>query len=188
MKVTAISLRKGNVIEYNGKLCVIVKNEILQPGKGASVSQIEMRDIRTGNKDNVRFRTQETVERVRLEQDEYQFLYADDEGHHFMHQGTFEQIAVSKDVIGYPAVFLQEGMICEIETFEGEPLGVTLPDTVILEITEAEPVIKGQTATTSYKPAIVSNGEKIMVPPHVESGTRIVIRTEDGSYVERAKD
>ncbi|MCC6598258.1 MAG: elongation factor P [Alphaproteobacteria bacterium] len=188
MKVTAISLRRGNVIEYNNKLWVIVKNEILQPGKGASVSQIEMRDIRTGNKDNVRFRTQETVERVRLDQEEYQFLYADDDTYHFMHQGTFEQISIKKEVIGYAAVFLQEGMICEVESFEGDPLGVTLPDMVTLEITEAEPVIKGQTATTSYKPAIVSNGERIMVPPHIEAGTRIVIRTEDGSYVERAKD
>lgn len=188
MKVNAISLRKGNVIDYNGKLWVIVKNEILQPGKGASVSQIEMRDIRTGNKDNVRFRTQETVEQVRLEQDDYQFLYKDEQGYNFMHQTTFEQISIPEDVIGYSAVWLQEGMICEIETFEGDPLGVTLPDFVTMEITEAEPVVKGQTATTSYKPAIVTNGEKVMVPPHVESGVRIVIRTEDGSYVERAKD
>lgn len=188
MKVNAINLRKGNVIDYNGKLWVIVKNEILQPGKGASVSQIEMRDIRTGNKDNVRFRTQETVEQVRLEQDDYQFLYADDDGYNFMNQQTFEQISISKDVMGYSAVWLQEGMICEVETFEGEPLGVSLPDQVIMTITEAEPVVKGQTATTSYKPAIVENGERVMVPPHVESGIRIVIRTEDGTYVERAKD
>lgn len=188
MKVNAISLRKGNVIDYNGKLWVIVKNEILQPGKGASVSQIEMRDVRTGNKDNVRFRTQETIEQVRLEQNDYQFLYKDDEGYHFMDQETFEQIVISGDIIGEPAVFLQDGMICEIETFESEPLNVTLPDTVTLEIIEAEPVIKGQTATTSYKPAIVSNGVKVMVPPHIGSGTRIVIRTEDGSYVERARD
>ncbi len=188
MKVNAISLRKGNVIDYNNKLWVIVKNEILQPGKGASVSQIEMRDIRTGNKDNVRFRTQETLEQVRLEQDNFQFLYMDDDGYNFMNQSTFEQISIAKDVIGYSAVWLQEGMICEVETFEGEPLGVTLPDYVTMEITEAEPVIKGQTATTSYKPAIVTNGEKVMVPPHVGSGIRIVIRTDDGTYFERAKD
>jgi elongation factor P len=188
MKVNAITLRKGNVIDHNGKLWVIVKNEILQPGKGASVSQIEMRDIRTGNKDNVRFRTQETLERVTLEQDDYQFLYEDDDGFNFMNQSTFEQVSINKDVIGYSAIWLQEGMICEVETFEGEPLGVTLPDFVTMEITEAEPVVKGQTATTSYKPAVVTNGAKVMVPPHVGSGVRIVIRTEDGSYVERAKD
>lgn len=188
MKVAAITLRKGMVIEYNNKLCVVVKNDIMQPGKGASVSQIEMRDIRTGAKDNVRFRTQETLERVRLEQDEYQYLYPEDGKYVFMNNANFEQIHVDADVIGDPAVFLQEGMVCEIETYEGEPLNVTLPEKVTLMITEAEPVIKGQTATTSYKPAILENGAKVMVPPHVGSGTRIVVRTEDGTYIERAKD
>lgn len=188
MKVNANTLRAGNVIDYNGKLWVVLKNEIMTPGKGAAVAQVEMRDIRSGAKDNVRFRTQETVERVRLDQSDYQFLYQEDEDYHFMNQETFEQIMISGEIIGYPKVFLQEGMIVEVETFEGEPLGVTLPDSVTLEITEAEPVVKGQTATTSYKPAIVENGEKVMVPPHIESGQRIVVKTEDGSYVERAKD
>lgn len=146
-----------------------------------------MRDLRTGNKDNVRFRTQETVERARLEQEDYQYLYEDEDGCHFMNTESYEQIAVKKDVIGEPAVFLQEGMICVIETFEAEPLSVTLPDSVTLEITEAEPVIKGQTATTSYKPAILENGAKVMVPPHIETGTRVVVKTADGTYVERAK-
>ena len=105
-----------------------------------------------------------------------------------MHNETYEQVAVPKDVIGDPAAFLQEGMVVSIETFEGEPLNVTLPDTVIMEITEADPVVKGQTASSSYKPAILENGVKIMVPPHIESGTRIVVKTEDASYSERAKD
>ena len=188
MKVNANTLRGGNVIDYNGKLWVVLKNELMQPGKGAAVAQVEMRDIRTGNKDNVRFRTQETVERVRLEQDDYQYLYADGEDHHFMHQESFEQTHINAELIGDQAVYLQEGMIVEIETFEGEPLAVRLPTTVICEIVEAEPVVKGQTATTSYKPAILDNGAKVMVPPFVESGTRIVVKTEDGSYVERAKD
>ena len=149
MKVNAITLRSGNVIEYNDKLYVVVKNDIQQPGKGASVAQVELRDVRTGNKDNVRFRTQETVERV----------------------------------------YLQDGMLIEVETHEGEPLGFKFPDRIVVEITEAEPVVKGQTATTSYKPAIVENGEKVMVPPHVESGSKIVIKLEDGvgTYVERFK-
>jgi elongation factor P len=188
MKDNAINLRSGNVIDYNGRLWVVVKNEIVQPGKGNAIAQVEMRDIRTGSKDNVRFRTQETVERVRLEQDDYQFLYADGEDYTFMNQENFEQIIIKKDVIGYAAVFLQEGMSVEVETYEGEALGVKLPDTVIMRIVEAEPVVKGQTATTSYKPAILENGVKVMVPPHVGSDIRIVIRTEDGSYVERAKD
>lgn len=188
MKVNANTLRAGNVIDYNGKLWVVLKNDILQPGKGAAMAQVEMRDLRAGTKDNVRFRTQETVERVRLEQDDYQFLYKDDEGYHFMNQETYEQIRIKDELIGEPAVFLKDGMVVEIETFEGEPLAVRLPDTVTMEIVEADPVVKGQTATTSYKPAVLANGEKIMVPPHIESGTKVVIKTEDGSYVERAKD
>ena len=188
MKVNAITLRKGNVIEYNDKLWLVVNNDIQQPGKGASVAQVELRDIRSGNKDNVRFRTQETVERVRLEQDDYQYLYAEGDMYTFMHQETFEQVVLNAELIGDPVIFLQEGMVVEVETYEGEPLGVQLPKTVTLEIVEAEPVVKGQTATTSYKPASLETGAKVMVPPHVESGTRVVVKTADGEYVERAKD
>lgn len=188
MKVNANTLRPGNVIDYNGKLWVVSKYDIIQPGKGAAVIQIEMRDIRSGNKDNVRFRTQETIERVRLDQEDYQYLFSDGDDYTFMNTSNYEQISVSKELIGDPVVFLQEGMIVVIETFEGEPLGVQLPDTVTVEVKEAEPVVKGQTATTSYKPAIVDNEVKIMVPPHIEAGTRIVVKTEDASYVERAKD
>ncbi len=187
MKVAAITLRKGNVLDYNGKLMVVSGYEIMQPGKGASVIQVEMRDIRSGNKDNVRFRTQETVERVRLDQTDYQYLFNDGETYTFMNLQNYEQIPVSKEVIGEPGIFLQDGMTVVIETHEGEPLGVELPDTVVLEITEAEPVIKGQTATTSYKPAILENGARVMVPPHIDVGTKVVVRTEDASYVERFK-
>ena len=189
MKVNAITLRSGNVIEHNGKLCVVVKNDIQQPGKGASVAQVELRDVRTGNKDNVRFRTQETVERVRLEQTEYQFLYFEGNDIVLMNNETYDQINVTKEQMGPQHAFLQDGMIIEVESFEGEPLGFSLPDRIVMEITEAEPVVKGQTATTSYKPAIVENGEKVMVPPHIESGTKIIIKLEDGigTYVERFK-
>lgn len=188
MKVTAITLRPGHIIDREGKLWAVTKYEIMQPGKGASVVQVEMRDVRSGNKDNVRYRTQETVERVRLEQAEFQYMYEDGDGFHFMNQESFEQIAVARDVIGDPADFLQEGMIVSIETFEGEVLGVTLPTSVIMTIVEADPVVKGQTASSSYKPAVLENGVKVLVPPHIESGTRIVVKTEDRSYVERAKD
>lgn len=188
MKVNANTLRAGNVIEYNNKLCVVVKNDLIQPGKGAAVAQVELKDVRTGNKDNVRFRTQETVERIRLEQDNYQFLFTDGEDYTFMNQSNYEQIAIPADVIGEPVMFLQEGMVVEVESHEGEPLAVRLPALVTFEITEAEPVVKGQTATTSYKPAVVGNDVKVMVPPFIDVGTRIVIKTEDGTYVERAKD
>ena len=188
-KVTAITLRPGNVIDRgDGKLWVVTKYEIMQPGKGASVIQVEMRDLRGGNKDNVRYRTQETVEKIRLEEGEYQFLFGDDDNFTFMHNETFEQLPVAKDIVGDPAAFLQEGMICTIETHEGTPLSVTLPDTVIMTIVEADPVVKGQTASSSYKPAKLENGVKIMVPPHIGSGIRVVVKTEDASYVERAKD
>jgi len=186
MKVTAITLRKGNVLDYNGKLMIVTDYEIMQPGKGASVIQVEMRDIRAGNKDNVRFRTQETVERVRLDQTEFQYLFKEGESYTFMNNETYEQVSIDKELIGDPAIFLQDGMIVTIETFEGEPLGVQLPDSVVLEIVEAEPVIKGQTATTSYKPAILENGARIMVPPHIESGTRIIVDVYDQSYVGKA--
>ena len=189
MKVAAITLRAGHVLDRgDGKLWAVTKYEIMQPGKGASVIQVEMRDVRSGNKDNVRYRTQETVERVRLDQAEFQFLYWEGDDAHFMNQETFEQTTVDREIVGYPANFLQESMICEIESYEGTPLSVSIPDLVTMRIEQADPVVKGQTASSSYKPAILENGVKVMVPPFIESGTRIVIRTEDGSYMERAKD
>ncbi len=188
MKVAAITLRKGNVLEHNGKLCAVTNYEIIQPGKGASVIQVEMRDVRTGNKDNVRFRTQETVDRIRLDQADHQYLFNDGETYTFMNTENYEQVIVSSEVVGDPAVFLQDGMTVSIESHEGEPLGVQLPDQVTMEIVEAEPVVKGQTATTSYKPALLENGAKVMVPPFIDVGTRIIVRTEDSTYVERAKD
>lgn len=191
MKVAAITLRKGHVLDRDGdgRLWIVTGYDIMQPGKGASVIQVEMRDIRSGNKDNVRYRTQETVERVRLEQAEYNYLYNDgDQTYTFMDNETFEQMEVKKDVIGDQAKWLQDGMTVSIETFEGEPLGVELPDQVTVTVEEAEPVVKGQTASSSYKPAIVTGGVKVLVPPFIDVGTRIIVKTEDGTYYERAKD
>jgi elongation factor P len=188
MKISAIDIRPGNVMEYNGKLWSVLKIEIMQPGKGASVIQVEMRDVRAGIKNNVRFRTQETIERVRVEEAEYSYLYPEGDGFVFMNQESFEQITVAKSVIGDQAAFLQEGMIVSISTFENEPLSVSLPDTVVLRIEQADAVVKGQTASSSYKPAILENGVRVMVPPHVESGIKIVVRTADSTYVERYKE
>lgn len=187
-KVNAITLRPGHVLDHEGKLWVVTKSEINQPGKGAAVMQIEMRDIRSGIKTNVRFRTQETLERVRLEQSECTYLYAEGDDYHFMNIESFEQMTVKGDILEDKAKFLQDGMKVEIESFEGEPLSVSLPDLVTFTIVEADPVVKGQTASSSYKPAMLDCGVRIMVPPHIESGTRVVVKTEDGSYVERAKD
>lgn len=189
MKVNAITLRKGHALEYNGKLWIVTHSEIMQPGKGASVIHVEMREIKSGTKDNVRFRTQEVVERARLEQEEYQYLFNDGENFTFMHQQNYEQINVNKEIIGdTSAAFLTEGMKVIIETHEGVPLRIELPDSVVCTIVEADPVVKGQTASSSYKPALLDNGLRIMVPPHIESGTRVVVRTEDATYSERAKD
>ena len=188
MKINAIDIKPGNVLEHAGKLWLVVKRELIQPGKGGSFAQIEMRDLRGGNKTNERFRTQETVERVRLDEKEMQFLYFDGTQATFMDNENYEQLAVDRDMIGEPADFLQEGMICAIQTYEGLPLSVTIPQTVVMQVVEADPVVRGQTASSSYKPGKLENGRRVMLPPHIESGTRIVVNTADGSYVERAKD
>ena len=187
MKVDANTVRKGHVLEHNGKLWVVIKSELMIPGKGNAIAQIEMRDVRTGIKTNERFRTQEAVERVQLSDHEMQFLFASDDTFTFMDQETFEQYVVDKDLIGDAAVYLQDGMVCNVQTYEGKPLSVVLPASVVLEIVEADPVIKGQTVSASYKPAKLSNGVRILVPPFIEAGTRVVVNTSDNSYIERAK-
>jgi elongation factor P len=149
---------------------------------------VELKDIRDGTKLNERFRSSETVERVRLDEHPYQFLFSAGDEYTFMDQDTFEQITLNGDLIGDPAVFLQEGMIVTLESYEGSPISVELPETVTMRIVEADAVVKGQTASSSYKPAKLENGVRVMVPPHIESGTRIVVNTADSTYVERAKD
>ncbi|MFE0758303.1 elongation factor P [Inquilinus sp. NPDC058860] len=188
MKVNAITIRPGNVLEYEGKLMLVTKIEIIQPGKGNAIIQVEMRDARTGTKTQQRFRTQETVERARLDEHEMQFLYQEGDHFTFMDNESFEQTQVPVDVVGEPARFLQEGMVCTVTMYEGAPLSLELPQTVTMTIAEADPVVKGQTASSSYKPAVLENGVRVMVPPHIASGTRIVINTADGTYLERAKD
>jgi elongation factor P len=156
--------------------------------RGGAYLQVELKDIRTGTKLNERFRSSETVERVRLDEHEYQFLFAEGDNYTFMEQTTYEQITLNAELIGDPAVFLQEGMVVTVESYEGSPISVSLPETVTMKLVEADPVVKGQTAASSYKPAKLENGVRILVPPHVENGTRVVVNTADGSYIERAKD
>ncbi len=187
MKVDANTVRKGHVLEYNGKLWLVIKNELMIPGKGNAVAQIEMRDIRTGIKTNERFRTQESVERVQLMDHEMQFLFATGDDYTFMDQESFEQYTVNREVIGDAVVFLQEGMVCNVQTHDGTPLSVTLPVSVILEIVEADPVVRGQTASSSYKPAKLINGARVMVPPFIGVGDKVVVNTADGTYMERAR-
>lgn len=187
MRVDANTLRAGHVIDHEGKLWVVIRSEIMIPGKGNAIVQVDMRDARTGTKTNVRFRTQESVEKVHIDEDEMQYLFGDDDNFTFMNNESFDQIMVPKDVIGDKAKYLQENMICTVRLHEGTPLTVELPQHVTLEIVEADPAQKGQTATSSYKPAKLSNGVRILVPPFIESGERVVVNTTDDSYVERAK-
>jgi elongation factor P len=190
MKIDGVQIRIGNVLQHNGeRLWVVTRTQHTKPGKGGAYMQVEMKDLRDGTKLNERFRSDEKVERVRLDQKDYQFLYSDDDHLHFMDQESFEQVTLGKDVLDENQLaFLQENMIVVMESFEGDPITVTLPQHVTLTITEADAVIKGQTASSSYKPAILENGVRVLVPPFIGSGTRIVVNTETGEYVERAKD
>lgn len=188
MKVNVNEIKPGNIIEYRDKLWVLVKGEHVKPGKGPAYLQAELKCLTDGTKLNQRFNTAETLERVRLDEEDYQFLYAEGDQLHVMNQESFEQMALPKALVGDAAVFLQEGMVLKVQSYEGKPLSVELPETVVLEVVEADPVVKGQTAAASYKPARLENGVRIMVPPHIETGTRVVVNTRESAYVERAKD
>jgi len=188
VKVIASSLRKGNIVDLDGKLYVILTAESIHPGKGTPVTQLDMRRLSDGVKSSLRFKTTDQVERAHVEEREFQFLYQDGDGFHFMNMENYDQIAVSADIIGDQTVYLQPEMKVRLSVHEGAAVGIVLPPRVALEVTETEPTTKGQTASSSYKPAVLSNGLRTSVPPHIVPGTRIVVSTEDGSYVERAKD
>jgi elongation factor P len=189
MKISGNAIRPGNIIEHQGRLWRAVRIMHTQPGKGGAYLQVELKDIRDGTKLNERFRSSESVERVRLDQRSYQYLYSDGDVHTFMDTETFDQIALPTEMVGEEQVpFLQENMVVTIESYEDQPISVQLPDQVVLRVVEADAVVKGQTAASSYKPAILENGVKVLVPPFIESGTRIVVATADATYVERAKD
>lgn len=188
MKLNGNAIRPGNVIEHKARLWVAVKTSHVKPGKGGAFAQVELRDIRDGTKLNERFRATESVERVILDEVSCTYLYAEDTNHIFMHGETFEQFSIPEDMIGEQAIFLQDGMSVTLMSHEGTPISVTLPEQVVVTVVEADPVVKGQTASSSYKPATIDNGQRVMVPPHIETGTRIVVKTEDATYVERAKD
>ncbi len=188
MRVIASSVRKGNIIEKDGQLYAVLSAESFHPGKGTPTTQIDMRRISDGVKISDRYKTTEQVERAHVEDMEYSFLYEDGDGYTFMNSESYEQVAVPKDVLGDQAQYLQEGMKVLLSIFNELPVSIQLPARVTFEIVETEPAMKGQTASSSYKPAKLSNGARVMVPPHIAPGTRVVILTEDGSYVERAKD
>ena len=188
MKVPASTLRRGNVLDIEGRLYVILSAENIHPGKGTPVTQLDMRRISDGVKTSERYRTTEQVERAFVDDREYTFLYEDGDGFHFMNPETFDQVTVTPEIVGDMSAFLQNEMLVTLSLHEDVPIAMELPARVTLEIVDTEPVTKGQTASSSYKPAMLSNGIKSMVPPYLTAGTRIVVMTADGSYVERAKD
>jgi len=188
MKIQANSIRPGMIIEHQGKQWSVLKIGLLQPGKGSAFIQVEMRDLASGNKSNERWRTNDTAEKLEVREHECQFLYQDESTYTFMESDTFEQFTLDKESLGNKAAFLQDGMIVAAAFIEGTPVSVKLPPSIVMEVVEADAVVKGQTASSSYKPGILENGLKIMIPPFIGAGTRVVVNTEDGSYVERAKD
>ena len=187
MKISGVDIRPGNIIEYEGGLWRAVKIQHTQPGKGGAYMQVEMKNLIDGRKTNVRFRSAETVEKVRLDTRDFQFLFADGDQLTFMDKDSYEQVALARDVLGDVAEFLQDGMDVVMELYEERPISVQLPDTVEAEIVEADAVVKGQTASSSFKPAVLDNGVRVMVPPHVSSGTRIVVDVYSREYVKRAE-
>jgi elongation factor P len=188
VKVIASSLRKGQVLDIEGRLYTILFAQNIHPGKGTPVTQLDTRRISDGIKSSERFRTTEMVEIATVEDRPFNFLYNDGEGYHFINNENYDQIAVQTDIIGDAAVYLAPEMTVNLALHEGNAISITLPARVTLEIVDTEPTTKGQTASSSYKPAMLSNGVRTLVPPYITTGTKIVIMTEDGSFVERAKD
>ena len=186
MKIQVNQIRPGIVIDYNNSQWIVLKTQHVKPGKGGAFNQIEMRDIRNGSKTNVRLRTQTTVEKLNTSEEEFQYLFNDGEKYTFMNPQNFEQIELNKSLISESSIYLKEGISIKINSIENEPIGISLPETMIFEVIEAEPVVKGQTAASSNKPAVLENGLRVMVPPFVEQGSKIVVNTSDGTYLKRA--
>ena len=186
MKISGVDIRPGNILEYEGGIWKVAKIQHTQPGKGGAYMQVEMKNLMDGRKTNVRFRSADTVEKVRLDTKDFQFLYAEGEDLVFMDVETYDQINLPKDLLGDAAAFLQDGMTVLLEMYDERPISVQLPEQVEATIVEADAVVKGQTASSSYKPAILDNGVRVMVPPHIESGTRIVVDVYERSYVGKA--
>jgi len=189
VRIIASNVRKGNILEHeDGNLYVVLSAESFFPGKGTPTTQIDMRRLSDGNKTSVRYKTTEQVERAHVEDMNFSYLYEDADGYTFMNGENYEQVIVPNDVIGEQSAYLQEGMQVILSLFNGIAVAIQLPSRVILEVVDTEPVTKGQTASSSYKPAKMNNGLRVMVPPHIGVGARIVVLTEDNTYVERAKD
>ena len=186
MKISGVDIRPGNILEYESGIWKVAKIQHTQPGKGGAYMQVEMKNLQDGRKTNVRFRSADTIEKVRLDTKDYQFLYEDGAMLVFMDQDTYEQITLPSDLLGDARPFLQDGMQVSLELWDEKPISVALPAQVEATIVEADAVVKGQTASSSYKPAVLDNGVRILVPPHIGTGTRIVVDVYEQSYVGKA--
>lgn len=186
MKINGNEIRPGNVIEHDGSLWVAVKTNAVKPGKGGAYNQVELKNLINGTKLNERFRSDEKVEQVDLEYKDFSFLYEQGDALVFMDTSSYEQLELEKDFVGDRAAFLQDGMTVTVELYQEKPIGISLPDQVTLEITEADPVVKGQTAASSYKPAVLENGIRVLVPPFITAGEKIVVDTNELTYLRRA--
>ena len=186
MKISGVDIRPGHLIEYEKGIWKVAKTQHTQPGKGGAFMQVEMKNLIDGRKTNVRFRSADTVEKVRLDTKDFQFLYVEGDDLVFMDTETYDQITLPADLLGDAAAFLQDGMQVLLELWEERPISVQLPEQVEATIVEADAVVKGQTASSSYKPAVLDNGVRVMVPPHIESGTRIVVDVYEKAYVRKA--
>jgi elongation factor P len=186
-KIAGNEIRPGIMIEYQGALWMVVKNQAVKPGKGGAYNQVELKDIVAGTKLNERFRSSDTVEQIHLEKKDFQFLFASGEALTFMDMETYDQIELETDFVGEQSRFLQDGMKVMVQLHEGKPIGISLPQHVTLEVAQADAVMRGGTAAPSYKGAVLENGLKIQVPPFINAGAKIVVSTDDGSYVRRAE-
>lgn len=186
MKISGVDIRPGNILEYEKGLWKVAKIQHTQPGKGGAYMQVEMKNLVDGRKTNVRFRSADTVEKVRLDTKEFQYLYQDDELLVFMDKENYEQINLAAGMLGEEVAFLTDGMDVTLELYDEKPLSVQLPDQIEAEIVEADGVVKGQTASSSYKPAVLDNGVRVMVPPFIAAGTRIVVDVYAREYVRKA--
>lgn len=187
MKLKAIQLRKGNIINMNGELLKLTDVMHITPGKGQAVIQAKMKNIRTGSNAEKRFRPDEAVEKADLRTKRMEFLYDDSADYHFMDKENFEQIALTDEFIGDDKYYLLPNTDVDVSFYENEAIGIELPLSVDLKVVETDPNLKTATVTTSYKPAVLETGLKTQIPPFVEEGEVVRIDTRDGKYLERAK-
>jgi elongation factor P len=185
-KITGNEISPGTLINYDGGLWIAVKTVKVKPGKGGAYNQVELKNVTTGTKLNQRFRSDEAVDEAYLDKKDFQYLYTSGDMLTFMDMESYEQIELASDFVGDQAQFLQDGMKTLVQLYEDKPIGIKLPVQVTLTVTEADPVMRGGTAAPSYKSAVLENGMKIQVPPFIGAGEKIIIATEDGSYVRRA--